>query len=493
MIKIIVCDTKDRNIEEFHQRRKDRNSAILFSKIYQKKNTQWMYPYSIEIETVNRCNNTCSFCPVNRNNDTRPYQKMTDEFFYSLIEQLEAMRYKGYLSLFSNNEPLLDKRICRFVSDARKRLPDARLALFTNGILLTEEIFVQLINQLDYLVIDNYSDEMELIPSVAKVVSKYRYVDSPCDIKVYIRKKTQVLSSRGGEAPNRTLVAQYESGCMMPFMQIVVRPDGKISRCCQDGLGLSEIGDLRKQTIMDCWHTASRKRIWDELIKGGRKNLKECAYCDVFGHDNYMPPEWKPLIVSAFLDKTADNYMKKKKITLIGSDRFLRIMKEFLQSSGIRRIVTMESNPSEIREDAFYIVEDFDNSFLEQLDPYAVHAGDTWIVPEQIPTYMIKDYSEHAQRFGKILGSLLNSYTTDVYFAGTKENFILLKEQVKVRHIIWLGEKQLIDSPLTINSEGVFLLDATARNMAELLKKNCGISDDQILDYEKLLSFAAGE
>ena len=85
MIKIIVCDTKDRNIEEFHQRRKDRNSAILFSKIYQKKNTQWMYPYSIEIETVNRCNNTCSFCPVNRNNDTRPYQKMTDEFFYSLI------------------------------------------------------------------------------------------------------------------------------------------------------------------------------------------------------------------------------------------------------------------------------------------------------------------------------------------------------------------------------------------------------------------------
>ena len=30
----------------------------------------------IEIETLNRCNNDCSFCPVSRGNDIRPYQKM---------------------------------------------------------------------------------------------------------------------------------------------------------------------------------------------------------------------------------------------------------------------------------------------------------------------------------------------------------------------------------------------------------------------------------
>ena len=41
---------------------------------------------SIEIETINRCNGTCSFCPINRNDDTRILHKMSDELFYNIIE-----------------------------------------------------------------------------------------------------------------------------------------------------------------------------------------------------------------------------------------------------------------------------------------------------------------------------------------------------------------------------------------------------------------------
>lgn len=36
---------------------------------------------NIEIETVNRCNGTCSFCPVNKNQDPREYKKMPEELF----------------------------------------------------------------------------------------------------------------------------------------------------------------------------------------------------------------------------------------------------------------------------------------------------------------------------------------------------------------------------------------------------------------------------
>jgi len=77
--------------------------------------------YTIEIETQNRCNNDCPFCPVNRNNDTRKHAVMKEEIFFTIIDRLRAMDYHGNISLFSNNEPLLDGRILKFVEHAKKK------------------------------------------------------------------------------------------------------------------------------------------------------------------------------------------------------------------------------------------------------------------------------------------------------------------------------------------------------------------------------------
>ena len=41
----------------------------------------------IEIETVNRCNGKCSFCPVNANEPQREYAKMSTELFYKIIQE----------------------------------------------------------------------------------------------------------------------------------------------------------------------------------------------------------------------------------------------------------------------------------------------------------------------------------------------------------------------------------------------------------------------
>lgn len=125
----------------------------------------------IQIETCNRCNNDCPFCPANRNNDTRKPMMMDEKLFYSIIDQLHAMDYRGTVSLFANNEPLLDGRILKFIEYARKKLPDAMHYLFTNGILLTAEKFSSLIKNLHILIIDNYDDNFEFIPSVKKILA----------------------------------------------------------------------------------------------------------------------------------------------------------------------------------------------------------------------------------------------------------------------------------------------------------------------------------
>lgn len=35
----------------------------------------------IDIETINRCNGTCPFCPVNAKAEQRPYAKMSEDLF----------------------------------------------------------------------------------------------------------------------------------------------------------------------------------------------------------------------------------------------------------------------------------------------------------------------------------------------------------------------------------------------------------------------------
>ena len=97
----------------------------------------------IELETVNRCNSGCSFCPVNKKSDTREYCRMTDELFEKIIGELADLDYSYRLGLYSNNEPFLDEDIIRRVKYAREKLPKAFLEIYTNGTLLTLEQFLE--------------------------------------------------------------------------------------------------------------------------------------------------------------------------------------------------------------------------------------------------------------------------------------------------------------------------------------------------------------
>jgi MoaA/NifB/PqqE/SkfB family radical SAM enzyme len=93
----------------------------------------------VEIETINRCNGVCEFCPVNKKVDPREKKVMTLDLFRSIISQLRDMDYDGGLSLFSNNEPLLDERIVELSEYARNALPKARIHMYSNGTLFTIE------------------------------------------------------------------------------------------------------------------------------------------------------------------------------------------------------------------------------------------------------------------------------------------------------------------------------------------------------------------
>ena len=97
-----------------------------------------------------------------------------------------------------------------------------------------------------------------------------------------LRKPKEILTSRGGTAPNRKELPEYSKDrCVLPFKQIIVRPTGQISLCCNDALGKYTLGDLSKDKLLDVWYGPKFSMVRKCLYEG-RENWGNCKYCDTF-------------------------------------------------------------------------------------------------------------------------------------------------------------------------------------------------------------------
>lgn len=241
-------------------------------------------PISIEIETINRCNGSCSFCPVNYKDDPRDFKLMKESLFFNIIEQLKNMNYKGRMQLFSNNEPLMDKRIFDFAKEAKLALPDNHFSFFTNGTLLNLEKFNKLIQYCDTFCIDIYYKETEDIPENIKPIVDLCIEEKELQSKVKINFicSTAIRNNRGGQSKNRKKTYELKCPCILPYKQLIIRPDGKISLCCNDALGMHTLGDLTKDKIIDVWNNNEFNKVRD-LLKDSRNKIEMCKSCDNFG------------------------------------------------------------------------------------------------------------------------------------------------------------------------------------------------------------------
>lgn len=206
------------------------------------------HPLVVNLETVNRCNSTCEFCTANIHAEKRPYKKMEEELYYSIIDQLHDWKYEGHLTLYGNNEPWLDKRIVGFHRYAREKLPKAFIFMSTNGLLLDVDKVKSIVPYVDQLIINNYCLDMKMHDNV-KVV--YDYVKAhpeefqDVDILIQIRYLKEVLTNRAGSAPNKKSKGKIvKETCLMPFTDLWITPHGKMGICCCDNFEVTEMADL---------------------------------------------------------------------------------------------------------------------------------------------------------------------------------------------------------------------------------------------------------
>lgn len=206
---------------------------------------------------------------------------MSEELFLKIMDNLQEMNYTSSISLFDNNEPFLDTRIVDFLKIAKEKLPNAFHYIMTNGLVLTLEQFKEAYKYLDMLVIDNYNNNEELNPKT-KIIYDFCMQNPEYKEKTVIlmRRKDEILTSRAGNSPNRqNTLKTIKNLCSLPYWQFHIRPDGKISLCCNDAWGEMTLGDLNKNTVQEIFDSPHYNSICEQLIKG-RDKIRICKYCD---------------------------------------------------------------------------------------------------------------------------------------------------------------------------------------------------------------------
>ncbi len=254
-----------------------------YMKYFEQKTSQGTTPLPclISIETINRCNSTCSFCPANRNQDKRPFRKMDENLFKKIIKELQDMNYHGYLNLYVNNEPFMDNRIEDWYRYAAEHLPNAKMLLYTNGTLLTKERFIKIIPYIDKMIINNYSSNLKLHDNIKAL---YSFVQNEKkfwnkNISIQIRYIDEILTNRAGAAPNKQTKSKIKEPCIMPFTDFTIYPDGTIGLCCNDALEKTSLGNVASSSIQDIWSSKTYQNL-RKNISQDRNLYPFCQGCD---------------------------------------------------------------------------------------------------------------------------------------------------------------------------------------------------------------------
>ena len=262
-------------------------------------------PRMIMLETRSRCNGLCSFCPANALVDNRGDTLMEEDLFTKIINDLAEMDYPNRLSLYNNNEPFLDKRIFKFISQARESLPKAYIELKSNGTVVTKEKVLKAFNSgLDMLYINDYNDIPKHNTSVIKLKEDLSGIrrfgvnglnnNDFHRIEITLRDRGAIMGSRGGKSPNKTdPVNPYKNAmCLRPCEMMTISPSGQVSICCEDFDWSLAFLNVKDRSLSDIWSSNEWSEIRKKLLNGEREWHKSCESCDMHGYSLEMLSEY---------------------------------------------------------------------------------------------------------------------------------------------------------------------------------------------------------
>lgn len=231
-------------------------------------------PMFVEVETTTYCNRRCDYCPNNifdrglRANEVR----MPEDLFHKIVSDLGRNHFCNQFSPHNYGEPLADPRMGQLLKMARKEMPRARIALYTNGDFLTLDMFKELSHSVDAFIVTQHGEKMP--PGVKDVLDHYDQRPPKFKYKTadYIR---QNASNRGGLIP---LKANLRKSCGVVMNELHINAHGQVILCCEDYLAKKAFGNMATMTVEEVWSQAERMETHRRNVRGDFA-LEQCRSC----------------------------------------------------------------------------------------------------------------------------------------------------------------------------------------------------------------------
>lgn len=319
------------------------------------------FPISMYIETTNRCNFRCRYCPMSLSE----YPKISGGFrtmdmleFNKICRDIQAGGRLKVLRFYLMGEPLLNPSLPEMIKMACEMKLAERTELTTNGVFLSEDKSIALINSgLDYLRVSissvnqrrhEYITQTNIsINQIYKNIERFKEIRNEMSEQrpfLYIKMIDQLNDEENSrflqmyqhlgdevaiEKPMnwdnyndydllqaaynnekrildlKSLYPYPKSVCPFPFYTMSINVNGDVTVCCVDWNKATRIGNVFETTLKSIWDGDNLRNFRRMQISKKRTMNLSCANCQFL----FTSPD------------NLDNMSKSKIKTIIGEDR----------------------------------------------------------------------------------------------------------------------------------------------------------------------------
>jgi len=264
-------------------------------------------PYFIEIETSTYCNRRCTWCPNALYDRGHKKERILDNVWNGLLDELGSLGYSGWIGFHNYNEPLLDPDIFFRIDDVHHFVPDSKTALFTNGDYLytstiqclveskITEVRVTLYPRLSTAhesptreSIYRYLDERDINQSICKELVTRRGLEIHFDIQkthfFVISPKVYEFTNRGGLLNNNVNLIKRIDPCFLSSYSAAIDYQGNMKFCCQIyDVNMNKnycIGNILDLGFRKLWFSESMNESRYRLAVADFSGLPACQVCN---------------------------------------------------------------------------------------------------------------------------------------------------------------------------------------------------------------------
>lgn len=235
---------------------------------------------TVEINPVDVCNRTCSFCP---RSDTTLYpntkEKISLDLILKIAKDLKSIDYTGRVSFVGFGEPLLYKSLVAAVKIIADQVACEWIEINTNADFLTRAVATELsLAGCTNITVSMYDSDISPL-----LQEQLKDIDLDLTFKHCYEEKFEVSLINRNDIISQKLILNKEKECYLPFYKMFIDWNGDVLVCCNDWGRQGVVGNLHNASIKEIWLSEEMTQYRSFLKNGDRKSLNPCKYCNING------------------------------------------------------------------------------------------------------------------------------------------------------------------------------------------------------------------